>query len=239
MIGCTCPICRSADPKDKRLRSSILVRQGEFTVVVDTGPDFRQQMLNEQVLRLDAVLFTHEHRDHTAGLDEVRSYNFLQQQPMDVYASKRVQENLKRSFAYIFENQQYPGVPKVDLHTISAEEPFRVGPLEVVPIHAWHYKLPVLGFRFGDFTYITDANEIPPQELEKVRGTRVLVLNALRFEEHISHFTVGEALELVEELQPETAFFTHLSHQIGFHQEVEDSLPDHVHLAYDGLKVNL
>lgn len=238
VIGCDCPVCQSPDPHDKRLRTSIMVEYNNRVVVVDTGPDFRQQMLDNDVQQLDAILFTHEHRDHTAGLDDVRAFNFKQRLPADIYATPHVQRELQKQFAYIFANPNYPGVPKVELHDIE-DHPFELFDLAITPINVLHYKLPVVGFRFGDFTYITDANYIAPEEKAKVKGTDTLVLNALRKEDHISHFTLEEALALIEELAPRKAYLTHLSHQMGRHTDVEAELPSNVSIAYDGLTIHV
>jgi phosphoribosyl 1,2-cyclic phosphate phosphodiesterase len=226
------------DYRDKRLRSSIHLQIGEKSLVVDTGPDFRQQMLREKVKTLDAIIFTHEHKDHTAGMDDIRSYNFLQKKDMPVYATRPVINQLKREFAYVFEEVKYPGVPTVKIHEIDSE-PFSVEGIRVIPIQVMHYRLPVLGFRFGDFTYITDAKYIEEKELEKVKGSKILVLNALQLNHHISHFTLDEAIELVERIRPEMAYFTHISHKLGTHAEVEARLPSHIRLAYDGLKISI
>lgn len=234
MIGCDCAVCTSADKKDNRLRSSILVQSATTSLVVDTGPDFRQQMLREKVKHLDAVLFTHPHKDHLAGLDDIRAFNFFSKKPVDVYADLLTEEAVRRDFYYAFTDTKYPGIPELNMHTISPE-PFIVGDIPVMPIQVWHLKMPVLGFRFGKFTYITDANRIEEEEKEKIRGSEVLVLNALRKQKHISHFTLGEAIELVRELRIPGAYFTHISHQLGLHAEIEAELSNGIHLAYDGL----
>lgn len=236
MIGCGCEVCTSTDSEDKRLRSSILVQSAATTLVVDSGPDFRYQMLRRHVKKLDAVLFTHPHKDHIAGLDDVRAYNFFLHKPMEVYANELTQHALKREFAYAFSDSKYPGLPEINLHTITPD-PFTVGGIPVIPIGTWHYKMPVLGFRFGRFTYITDANRIEESEKEKIRGSEVLVLNALRKQRHISHFSLQEAIDLVQELQIPHAYFTHISHQLGKHEAVSRELPEGIHLAYDGLEV--
>jgi phosphoribosyl 1,2-cyclic phosphate phosphodiesterase len=238
VIACDCPVCSSLDYRDKRLRSSIHLQIGEKSLVVDTGPDFRQQMLREKIKTLDAVIFTHEHKDHTAGLDDIRSYNFLQKKDMPVYATHPVIQQLKREYSYVFEEIKYPGVPTVNIHEINSK-PFSVEGIPVIPIQVMHYRLPVLGFRFGDFTYITDAKYIEEKEMEKIRGTKILVLNALQLNHHISHFTLDEAIGMVEMLQPERAYFTHISHKLGTHAEVEAGLPSNIRLAYDGLKISI
>lgn len=238
VIGCDCMVCSSLDFRDKRLRSSVLIETHGKTIVIDTGPDFRQQMLREKVCQLDAVLFTHEHKDHTAGLDDIRSYNFLQKKDMPIYGTKTVLEQIKREFSYIFEEVKYPGVPSVEAHTIT-KNPFNIDDIAITPVQVLHYKLPVLGFRFGDFTYITDAKYIEDEEFEKIKGTKILVINALQLTHHLSHLTLQEALEWVEKIQPEQAYFTHISHKLGTHHVIEQNLPPNVFLAYDGLKINL
>lgn len=238
VIACDCPVCSSLDYRDKRLRSSIHLEIEGKSLVVDTGPDFRQQMIREKIHHLDGVLFTHEHKDHTGGLDDIRSYNFLQKKDMPIYGTKKVLNQIKREFAYIFEEVRYPGVPSVITHEIT-NEPFCAEGIQVVPIQVLHYRLPVFGFRFGDFTYITDAKYIEDSELEKIKGTKVLVLNALQQTHHLSHFTLEEAIQLVQLIKPELAYFTHISHRLGTHQEVEKSLPPNIHLAFDGLKISL
>jgi len=238
VIGCQCEVCQSTNPKDKRLRSSIFIEVEGKNLVVDTGPDFRQQMLREDVRKLDAVLFTHEHKDHLAGLDDIRAFNFVQRKEMRVYATERVQSALKREFHYAFSEVRYPGVPQIHLETIS-NQPFMVEGVEVIPIEVLHHKLPVLGFRIHDFCYVTDANFISPEEKEKMKGCKALIINALRKTEHISHFTLDEAIALIQELKPEQAYITHISHQMGLHDVVEQELPDGIFLAYDGLTLNL
>jgi phosphoribosyl 1,2-cyclic phosphate phosphodiesterase len=236
MVACSCPVCTSPDKKDKRLRSSIMVESESTRFVVDTTPDFRYQMLRENVKRLDAVLFTHPHKDHIAGLDDVRGFNFFQEQPMQIYGNQLTLDALMREFAYAFADKKYPGVPELELNPIDMQ-PFSIGGIPVLPIAVWHLKMPVYGFRFGDFTYITDANRIDEAEKEKIRGSKVLVLNALRKEKHISHFNLEEAIELVRELGVPEAWFTHISHQLGRHTEIENELPGGIHLSYDGLVV--
>jgi len=237
MIACGCEVCKSSNVKDKRLRSSILVQSATTTIVVDTGPDFRTQMLRIGLKELDAVVFTHPHKDHVAGLDDVKAFNFFMKKPMQLYANSLTEEALRREFYYAFSASKYPGIPELNINPISTES-FMVGDIPIVPILTWHLKMPVLGFRFGKFTYITDANRIDDEEKEKIKGSEVIVLNALRKQTHIAHFTLGEAIEMVQELKIPTAYFTHISHQLGLHNEVESELPDGIHLAYDGLELN-
>ncbi|HEV2354805.1 MAG TPA: MBL fold metallo-hydrolase [Puia sp.] len=234
MIACPCAVCASTDPRDKRLRSSILIQSASTTLVVDTTPDFRYQMLRAGIRRLDAVVYTHPHKDHLAGLDDVRAYNFFQRRAMPLYANGMTQETIVREFPYAFADTKYPGIPELQLHHID-KEPFTIGDITLTPIQVWHMKMPVLGFRVGDFTYITDANRIEDSERRKIHGSRRIVLNALRHEKHLSHFTLKEAIAEVDELGVPRAWFTHISHQLGKHADVEPTLPAHRHLAYDGL----
>ncbi|MFN6380581.1 MAG: MBL fold metallo-hydrolase [Flavobacteriales bacterium] len=238
VIACHCAVCTSQDARDSRLRSSIMISEGDINIVIDSGPDFRQQMLRHRVDRLHAVLFTHEHKDHIAGLDDIRAYNYFMQEKMEIYCTARVEEALRREFAYVFADFKYPGIPEVSLNTITAE-PFSIRNIPFQPIEVMHLKMPVFGYRVGDFTYITDANYISEEEKEKIKGSKILVLNALRREKHPSHFTLDEALELIEELKPETTYLTHISHQLGLHSEVELALPENVFVAFDGLKVEV
>lgn len=238
MIGCSCPVCTSDDSRDNRLRTSVLVQSESTTLVVDTTPDFRYQMLRSKTRKLDAVVFTHPHKDHLAGLDDIRAFNFFSEVPMKVYANSLTEEAIRRDFYYAFSDTKYPGVPDIDLMTINGE-PFAVGNIPVIPIQVMHHKMPVLGFRFGDFTYITDANRIEEEEKEKIKGSRVLVLNALRKEKHLSHFTLSEAVALALELEIPEVYFTHISHQLGKHAAVNAELPGHIQLAYDGLTICL
>jgi phosphoribosyl 1,2-cyclic phosphate phosphodiesterase len=238
VIACACDTCRSIDPRDKRLRSSVLIEAEGKTIIIDTGPDFREQMLRENVKDLDAVLFTHEHKDHTAGLDDIRSFNYIRQKPMDVYAEAMVIRSLKMEFAYIFAEKKYPGVPQVEIHSIENQN-FKIDGIEIIPIRVMHYRLPVLGYRIGDFTYITDANYISEEEKEKIIGTRYLVISGLRKQKHISHFSLEEALKLISELSPKRAYITHISHQMGKYENVQKELPAGVMLAYDGLQIEI
>jgi phosphoribosyl 1,2-cyclic phosphate phosphodiesterase len=237
-IGCTSPVCLSEDPKDKRLRASVHVEVDGLSLVIDAGPDFRYQLLRAGIKRLDGLLFTHEHRDHTGGLDDIRPFNYLQNGPVDVYLHERVLDVFRLQYDYIFDPNPYPGIPLINWNLIDLE-PFSVKGLPIIPIEVYHYRLPVLGFRIGDFTYITDANRIEPAELDKARGSKVLVLNALRHESHISHFTLQEAVAVARELGAEQTFFTHMSHQIGFHEQVNAALDQGMALAYDGQVVTI
>ncbi len=239
MVGCHCDVCTSSNSKDKRLRSSILVESPTTTLVVDSGPDFRQQMLTHQVDQLDAILFTHSHKDHIAGLDDVRAYNYFQQKPMDVYATEATLNRVKVEFDYAFADIKYAGVPSIQLHTLNEHDIFRVGDITIQPIPVWHMYMPVIGFRMGDFTYITDANRIEESAKDKIKGSKVLVLNALRKEKHISHFTLQEALALADELAISEVYLIHLSHQMGLHDIICQELPAGRHLAYDGLKIQI
>jgi phosphoribosyl 1,2-cyclic phosphate phosphodiesterase len=237
IIGCTCNVCTSINKKDKRLRSSLLIETETTTVCIDSGPDFRYQMLRQNVQKLDALVFTHSHKDHTAGMDDIRAFNYIQQKAMDVYATDYTQQKLKQEFEYIFNGAPYPGIPELNLNTITKETAFTIGDIPFIPIEVMHYKMPVLGFRVNDFTYITDANFIHDNELEKAKGTKILVLNALRHEEHISHFTLEQAIEVAQKIGAEKTYFTHISHQLGLYDEVNKILPKGIELAYDGLSI--
>lgn len=239
IIGSVHPVCLSEDPKDKRLRVSILLEWDGFVYAVDCGPDFRQQMLRAEVRHLDGILLTHEHNDHIAGLDDIRPFNY-HKGDLPFYAEKRVFDALRQRFAYIFETEnKYPGAPGIEEHVIDKDTPFMLGNKKVIPVEAMHADLPVLGFRIDDFAYLTDVKTISPEERNKLRGLKVLVLNALRLRPHESHLNLEEAIEVVNDLQPETVYFTHISHLLGFHKEVEAQLPEGVHLAYDTLKITL
>ncbi|WP_457287873.1 MBL fold metallo-hydrolase [Pedobacter sp. UYP24] len=234
VITCQCAVCQSFDKRNNRLRVSMLIETGEKTIVIDSGPDFRYQMLRAKVKDLDAILFTHEHKDHVAGLDDIRPFNYLLKKNIDIYATDRVQDALRKEFSYIFSEVKYPGLPQIDLHTIG-DEPFYIGETKIIPLPIMHYKLPILGFRIGDFTYITDAKTVSEETIEKVKGSKILVINALQREQHISHFTLNEAIAFAEKIGADQTYFTHISHNLGLHEEVEKELPPHINLAYDGL----
>lgn len=238
MIGCHCEVCCSQDSKDNRLRSSILVSSSNTSFVIDTTPDFRYQMLRSHTERLDAIVFTHPHKDHIAGLDDIRAFNHFSKKPIDIYAGANTEEAIRRDFYYAFAETRYPGVPDLNIIGIDHDS-FMVGDIKVQPIQVMHHKMAVLGFRMGDFTYITDANYIEPQEQEKIKGSKVLVLNALRKEKHLSHFTLAEAIELASALEIPEVYLTHISHQLGTHTAVSHELPANISLAYDGLQISL
>ena len=238
IIACQCPICLSNNPKDNRLRSSLLIQTQDGNLVIDSGPDFRQQMLRQKVTDLRALLFTHGHKDHTAGMDDIRAFNYILQKPIDIYADKATIQVLKKDFDYAFSDKKYPGVPELEIHEIT-NQPFYIDQTVITPIEVLHYKLPVYGFRINDFTYITDANYISDTEKNKIKGSRILVLNALRKEPHISHFSLSEAIALAQEIGAEQTYFTHISHQLGLHEEVQSQLPENIYLAYDGLTIEI
>jgi phosphoribosyl 1,2-cyclic phosphate phosphodiesterase len=238
VIACDCHVCISDDKKDKRSRASILIQVGEENYVIDTGPDFRYQMLREKVKSLRGVIFTHEHKDHLAGLDDVRAFNYKENRAMEVYCTAEVEQALKREFHYIFSEERYPGIPKVELIRIKNDKIVLRNNLELLPIEVLHYKMPVKAYRFGDFTYITDAKKISKEETEKVIGTKTLVVNALHRSEHLSHFNLKEALDFIEFVKPEKAYLTHISHLFGTHSEIEADLPPNVYAAYDGLTLD-
>lgn len=236
VIACDCHVCTSDKAEDNRLRCSVLLEIGGKNYVIDAGPDFRQQMLKFRVKSLEAVLFTHEHKDHVAGLDDVRAFNFIENRDMDIYCSKAVEEALKREYHYAFQEDKYPGIPQLNIITIE-NKPFELlGSIPVMPVEVMHYFMPVLGFRVGDFAYITDAKTVEDAEVEKLNGLKVLVVNALRKEPHISHFNLEEALAFIDRVKPEKAYLTHISHLFGTHEEIENELPENVFAAYDGLK---
>ena len=239
VIACDCGVCISPDSRDKRLISSVMITINNLNYLIYCGPDFRQQMLREKVQDIRAILFTHEHKDHIAGMDDVRAFNFKHQKDMDVYCDMNVQKALLREFPYVFSDKRYPGVPEVNIHQINSNKAFNIDGNLFTPIRVMHYKLPVLGFRVNDLTYLTDAKTISRKEIEKIKGTRVLVVNALRISEHISHFNLKEALGFINEIKPEVAYLTHVSHLMGRTEDVEKKLPEKVMLAYDGLKVDI
>ena len=234
VIACDCEICHSGDNHDKRLRTSILIEKDGTTLVIDAGPDFRQQMLREDVKHLDAIILTHEHKDHIAGMDDVRAFNYKSQDAIDVFAEERVQKAIKKEYSYVFAEYQYPGIPKMRLNLIT-DYGFIAKGISITPLRVFHYRLPVYGFRIGNFAYITDANYVPEETKEKLFGIKYLVINALRKEKHISHFSLREAIDLIKEISPRKAFITHISHQMGFHKEVSEALPPGIMLAYDGM----
>lgn len=238
VIACPCPVCQSDQEKDKRLRASVYVEVNGVNILIDAGPDFRQQMLRASVKHLDGILLTHEHKDHIGGLDDVRAFNFVNRRPMDIYAEERVQDALKQEYAYVFAENRYPGVPEMNLFNVDGY-PFEINGVKIIPIRCFHYKMPIYGYRIGDLTYITDANFISEEEKEKIVGSKYIVINALRKQKHISHFTLGEALKLIEEFSPRKAFITHVSHQMGFHADIQAELPRNVAIAYDGLVVEI
>lgn len=238
VITCDCPVCLSEDPKDNRFRTSVMVQVNNRTFVIDCGPDFRIQMLREHVSSLDAVIFTHEHRDHIAGIDDIRAFNYVLNKKIDIYATEPVISAIRTEFPYIFSDSRYFGAPQLTIHCID-DQPFSINNIEFIPIRVLHENLPVTGFRIGDFTYITDASSITEEEKEKIKGSKVIVLNALRNSHHVSHFSVGEAVNLLEEMKPEAGYLTHLSHFVGLHEEVNRSLPDFIKLAYDGLIIDV
>lgn len=238
VVACRCPVCLSDNLKDQRLRASVMIETENQCLVVDAGPDFRQQMLTHQVRHLNGILITHEHVDHIFGLDDIRAFNWVQKQATDIYAEERVQIAIRRIFDYVFANFKYPGIPQMHLHLIE-NKPFMIGSLEVIPIRGFHYKLPVFGFRFGKIAYVTDVNRLEAAEIDKLRGLEVLVVNALRKEEHISHYNLNQALEVIAEVKPVKAYLTHMSHQMGFHKEVQAELPENVFLAHDGLQLEV
>ncbi|MBC8173014.1 MAG: MBL fold metallo-hydrolase [Chitinophagales bacterium] len=238
MIGCSCAVCQSSDTRDKRLRSSVLLEENDQVIVIDAGPDFRQQMLREKVNKLDAIILTHQHRDHTAGLDDIRAYNYFMGKPMDIYLSKTTEEAIRKEYHYVFEDVVYPGLPQMNFFFIENKS-FQIGGVQFMPIAVRHLNMEVFGFRIHNFTYITDANFITGAEKEKIKGSEILVLNALRKQKHISHFNLEQALEFIAEVKPGKAYLTHISHQMGKHAEVEKELPPSVFLAYDGLQLSL
>ena len=238
VIACDCKDCTSENPKDNRLRTSILIEENNQTIVIDTGPDFRQQMLRENVQKLDAIVFTHQHKDHVAGMDDIRAFNYKFKKDMDIYCTAEVEEALIREFPYVFSAYKYPGVPEIKVHNIK-NEPFIINGVELIPIEGLHYKLPVFGYRIKDFVYLTDVSFVSEREKEKMKGAEVIVLDALRKTPHISHFTMEQAVELLEELKPKQGYLIHISHLMGLHNEVVKELPNFIKPAHDGLILEL
>ena len=238
VIGCTCEVCLSLDYRDKRLRSSIHIQADGKSFVIDTGPDFRQQMLREGIGRLDAVIFTHSHKDHIAGLDDVRAYNFIQNISIPIYGTRALHDQLKTEFYYVFSNDRYPGIPQLDLIEIS-DQTFDIQGVKFIPLPVMHLRMPVLGFRIGNFSYITDTNFIPDETLRKLEGTQVLVLNALQREKHVSHFNLEEAIAMAKKIGASKTYFTHISHKLGTHKKVEKELPESMALGFDGMTIEL
>ncbi|MBB6459376.1 MBL fold metallo-hydrolase [Flammeovirga kamogawensis] len=241
IIGCDCEVCRSMDYRDKRLRTSIHIKtDDDQSIIIDSGPDFRQQVLRENIRQLDGLIFTHQHKDHTAGMDDIRGFYFLNNmKPIELYGTTSVFEQLKQEYSYIFAENKYPGVPSVNLNEIEKNKPFNIGKTTIEPVQVWHYKLPVMGFKINKFAYITDVNKIDTDQLEKLKGLDVLIIDALQRTQHISHFTLDQAVELCNNLQPKTAYLTHMGHKIGFHSDLEKELPDYIKPAFDGLVLSI
>lgn len=237
MIACECATCLSDDPRDKRLRASLLVETQGVTLLFDAGPDFRQQMLREKVKKLDAIILTHEHKDHIAGMDDVRAFNYKSQDAIDIYCEENVREAVRREYEYVFSDKKYPGIPQMRINLID-ETPFRIKDIEIIPLRIRHMDLEILGFRVGDFAYITDASYVPEKTKEKLIGVKYLVVNALRKQKHISHFNLREAIDFIREISPRKAYLTHISHQMGLNEVVEKEMPPGIILAYDGLKIS-
>lgn len=239
VIACECAVCSSSDHHDKRLRVSVLLEVNGKNLVIDAGPDFRYQMLRAGVKNLEAILFTHEHKDHVAGLDDIRAFNYKQQSEIDIYAHRRVQDALKKEFHYIFSGNNYPGIPQLKLNDILENESFTAAGIEILPVSVMHFQLPIFGFRIGNFTYITDAKTISEDQKEKIKGSEILVINALQKESHISHFTLSEALHFAAEINAPKTYLTHISHRMGTHHEISRELPEGVFMAYDGLELEI
>lgn len=236
MIGCECDVCRSDDPRDKRLRSSVLVEHEGLTVLVDAGPDFRQQMLRAGVSHVDAILLTHNHKDHTGGLDDIRAFNYLEKKASQIYCEKYVEDSLRMEYSYAFAEKKYPGAPEWDVHIID-DKPFCINGVEITPIRGMHYKLPILGFRFGNIAYCTDMNHIPEEEFEKLKGLDHFIINTVRYGHHISHFALEEAVAVAQKVGAKQSWLTHLSHQLPCYSELSAELPAGILPAYDGLTI--
>tara|TARA_X000000368_G_C23002010_1_gene699394 strand:- start:332 stop:1099 length:768 start_codon:yes stop_codon:yes gene_type:complete len=238
VIACRCEVCLSSNLKDNRLRSSIMIEVDNISLIVDTGPDFRQQMLREKVEKVDAILFTHHHKDHVAGMDDIRAFNYRWKKHMQLYCTQLTEEALKKEFPYVFSNVKYPGIPEVNINIIK-NKPFKIQETTIIPIEAQHYMMPVLGFRIKNFVYLTDVSAISEKEKEKMKDADLIILDALRKKPHLSHFNLEQALDLLEELKPKKALLIHVSHYMGLHDEVNNELPNHIKLAYDGQKIIL
>jgi phosphoribosyl 1,2-cyclic phosphate phosphodiesterase len=238
VVACTCPVCLSKDMKDKRLRTAVLVETVNNTWVIDAGPDFRQQMLRENIRKVDAIFITHNHKDHTGGLDDVRAFNWVLKKPMELFARSAVIDSIINDFSYAFEEDKYPGVPQINLNTIS-NQPFEFNNDLIIPIDAMHSRMPVFGLRIGDFSYLTDASYVSHDELDKMKGSKVIIINALRKQKHHSHFNLDEAIEIIRYLKPEKSYLTHISHQMGFHSDINKELPEGIELAWDGLTIGI
>ncbi|MDP4266924.1 MAG: MBL fold metallo-hydrolase [Bacteroidota bacterium] len=238
VIACKCNVCRSLNEKDKRLRSSIMIEVDDNIFVIDSGPDFRQQMLREKPSKLDALIITHGHKDHIGGMDDIRAFNFILKKPIDVYASIYSQESIRREYSYVFAEVKYPGIPQITFHTIE-NKTFYINNVRIIPILCLHYKMNVFGYRIGDFTYITDASFVSEIEKDKIRGSKIVVINALRKTPHISHFTLSQSINFLYDINPDKAYITHVSHQMGLHDEINDELPSFIRVAYDGLKIEI
>lgn len=238
MIGCGCEVCSSTDPRDKRLRSSVLVEHEGQSILIDAGPDFRQQMLRAGVSHLDAILLTHNHKDHTGGLDDIRAFNYLEKKASEIYCEKYVEDSLRMEYSYAFEEKRYPGAPEWNVHIID-DKPFHINGVEITPIRGRHFKLPVLGYRFGDIAYCTDMNHIPEEEFEKLKGLEHFVINCVRRGRHISHFSLEGAIETARKVRARHTWLTHLSHQLPCYEELIEELPDNILPAYDGLILSL
>ncbi len=238
VIGCSCQVCLSEDLKDNRLRTSAFITDGKTNILIDCGPDLRQQMLRNQIKKLDAIFLTHEHNDHLIGLDEIRPFNFAQQMVMPIWATERVKNELYRRFHFAFSEEPYPGAPRARVEPMVKNQLFTAGDIEILPIEASHGFIPVMGLRFGDFAYLTDVKTITDDQFELLKGVRILIINALRREEHHSHLSLQEALDLIEKLQPEKAYLTHISHHLGLAEVVNAQLPHNVSLGYDGQEIN-
>jgi phosphoribosyl 1,2-cyclic phosphate phosphodiesterase len=236
VIACECAVCLSEDARDNRLRTSLLLETGKTVLLFDAGPDFRQQMLREHIKKLDAIILTHEHKDHIAGMDDVRAFNYKSQDAIDIYAEERVQEAIRREFAYVFSEKKYPGIPQMRLNLIP-DYGFKIKDIEIMPVRVRHMDLEIYGFRIGNFAYITDASYIPEESKERLIGVKYLVINALRKQKHISHFNLKEAIDFTRRISPKKAFITHISHQMGLYEKVEKELPPGIMLAYDGLNI--